>query len=92
MLRVHAAIEPVNGNHAAARSRPVGGMEGGQQAVAVIQRDQHLLAGIGRRRVMAQEMADRLQIAADPGKALAAKGRDHVTGVIADKSHHRPRQ
>ncbi len=49
-------------------------MKGGQQTVAVGKLDQHFLAGIGNRRVMAQVMSDGLQIATDPREPLTAKG------------------
>ena len=67
-------------------------MKGGQQAVAVGKFDQHFLAGIGNRRVMAQVMPDCLQIAADPGKPLATERRQDAAGIIAKKPHPGRRQ
>jgi len=62
-------------------------MEGGKQAVAIGKIDQYLLAGVGARRIMPQIMPHRLQVAADPGKGLAAKGRYNGPDIISQEPH-----
>ena len=62
-------------------------MKGGQQAVAVGKVDQHLIAGLGHRRVVPEKMPYGLQVAADPWKPLAAEGRENGAGIIANESH-----
>ena len=75
----------MNGNHASLRCLAGRRVKGGQQPVAVIKVDQDLLT-VRYRRIMAQEMANGLQITANPGKGLAAEGRNDITGVIAGSS------
>ena len=89
VLRLHAAVQPVDGDDAAFRGA-MRRMEGGHEPVAVVEIDQDLGRGRGRRRVMAEEMPHRLQIAADPGQRLAAEGRHHGADVIAKEARHEP--
>ena len=87
MLRIHAAGQPVNGDHTAFGVLPPRRVEGGQQPVTIIQIDEDRLAILGCWRVAAQEVPHGLQVGPDPGKAFTAIGRDHITGVIAKKPH-----
>ena len=87
VLRLHAAIQPVNGDDAALRGA-ARRMKGPKKPVTIIKVDQDFVRGRGGRRVIAQEMAHCLQIAANPGQGLAAEGRHHGADIIADEARH----
>jgi hypothetical protein len=62
-------------------------MKSGKQPVPIFKINQHLARGWRWRRITAQEMANGLGITANPWKRLAAKRRDKVASIIADKCH-----
>ena len=97
MLSVHTAIQPVNGDDTTPRAGRAclatlpGRMKGGEQLVTIIQIKADVLRWRRWRGVVTQEMPDRLGIAANPGKGLAAKGRDAGAGIVADETHNAAR-